>query len=56
MPKEDILNNLYRVWGSKPLDYLFNCESVRFYSDLAFEGITSDEYLEYARKQNKEAK
>jgi hypothetical protein len=53
MSKEDILNNLYLVWGTKPLEHLFNGESVQFYSDLAFEGITSDEYLEYARKQSK---
>lgn len=51
MPKENSLKNLYSVWGSKPLDYLFNNESVQFFSDLAFEGITSDEYMEYARKQ-----
>ena len=56
MSKEDSLSNLYRVWGTKPLDHMFNSESVQFYSDLMFEGITSDEYLEYARKQSKEAK
>lgn len=55
MSKEDILSNLYRVWGSKPLDHMFDRESVQFYSDLMFEGITCDEYLEYARKRSKEA-
>ena len=54
MPSENILENLYKVWGSKPLDHLFNGESVQFYSDLSFEGITSDEYMEYARKQSEE--
>lgn len=55
MSKGDILSNLYRVWGTKPLDHLFDRESVQFYSDLCFEGITSDEYAEYARKISKEA-
>lgn len=54
MSKEDILKNLYSVWGTKPIDHLFNGESVQFYEDLCFERITSDEYLEYARKQSKE--
>ena len=54
MSKEDILNNLYKVWGTKPIDHMFNGESVQFYSDLMFEGITSDEYKDYARKQVKE--
>lgn len=54
MPKETILKNLYLVWGTKPLDCLFKGETVQFYSDLMFEGITSDEYLEYARNQIKE--
>ena len=56
MSKEDILSNLYRVWGTKPLDHMFNGESVQFYSDLCYEGLTSDEYLEYARKQSKGGK
>lgn len=56
MSKEDILKNLYSVWGGKPLDYLFQNETVQFHSDLAFENITEDEYKEYARKQNKEGK
>lgn len=51
MSKENSLVLLYKVWGSKPLDHLFNNESVQFFSDLAFENITSDEYMEYARKQ-----
>ena len=54
MSKEDILSNLYRVWGTSPIEHLFNHESGQFYSDLAFEGITSDEYMDYARKRNKE--
>lgn len=54
MSKEDILGNLYRVWGTKPLDHMFNGESVQFYSDLCYEGLTSDEYMDYARKRNKE--
>lgn len=54
MSKEDILGNLYRVWGDKPLDHLFNHESVEFYTDLYCENISEDEYLEYARKQSKE--
>ena len=56
MSKEDILENLYLVWGSKPLDHMFEHETGQFYEDLAFENITSNEYMEYARKQNKEAK
>lgn len=51
MSKEDALKNLYLVWGSKPLDHLFNNESVDFYTDLYCENITEDEYMEYARKQ-----
>lgn len=54
--REDILKNLYRAWGSKPLEHVFNEKTVQFYLDLMFEGITSDEYMEYARKQNKEEK
>lgn len=54
MDKEKILRNLYFVWGAKPLDHMFNNETVQFYSDLAFENINSDEYMEYARKQEKE--
>ena len=54
MPSENILNNLYLVWGTKPIDHLFNGESIQFYSDLMFEGIASDEYLDYARKRSKE--
>jgi len=53
LSKEDALKNLYKVWGSKPLDHMFNGESVQFYSDLCFEEITSDEYMKYARKQIK---
>lgn len=56
MPKEDILKNLYLVWGNKPLDHLFQGEEVQFYADLSTEHISSDEYREYARKQNKEGK
>lgn len=49
--KEDILRNLYSVWGSKPLDHMFNNETVQFYADLSVEGISSEDYMEYARKQ-----
>jgi hypothetical protein len=56
LDKENILMNLYSVWGGKPLDHMFNNETVQFYSDLAFENITSDEYMEYARKQKKEGR
>lgn len=52
MSKENSLKNLYSVWGSKPLDHMFNNESFQFYADLSCEGITSDEYMEYARKKN----
>jgi len=52
--KEDVLKNLFLVWGTKPIDHMFNGESTQFYSDLMFEGITSDEYNNYARNQIKE--
>lgn len=54
--KENIFKNLYSIWGSKPLDHMFNNETVQFYADLSVEGITSEEYMEYARKQEQEGR
>jgi hypothetical protein len=51
LSKEDILKNLYSLWGSKPLDHLFPGECMQFYSDLTTENITGAEYRKYARKQ-----
>jgi len=56
LSKEDILKNLYLVWGSKPLDHLFPNEAIQFHADLSIENITEAEYKQYARKQSKEGK
>lgn len=56
MSKEDILKNLYLVWGLKPLDHLFKGEAMEFYADITMENITDSEYKEYARKQEQEGK
>ena len=56
MSKGDILKNLYSVWGSKPLDHLFQNETIQFHADLSVENITEAEYKVYARKQSKEGK
>lgn len=56
MSKQDILKNLYSVWGKKPLDHLFNKESIQFYEDIFAENITSSEYMDYARKQQQEGR
>lgn len=53
MSKEDRLKNLYKVWGTKPLDYLFQNEESQFYADLAIEEIPAYEYRHYAREQAK---
>jgi len=56
LSKEDILSNLYKVWGTKPLDHLFPNEVIQFHADLSIENITESEYKQYARKQSKEGK
>ena len=50
MSKIDPLESLYSTWGTRPLDYLFQCETEQFNVDLLFANVTEHEYLEYARK------
>ena len=56
MSKNDSLEALYYVWGIKPIDHLFPNEVKQFHEDLSLADVTETEYLEYARKQSKEAK
>ena len=56
MSKNDSLEALHYVWGMKPIDYLFKNEIKQFHEDLSLADVTETEYLEYARKQSKEAK
>ena len=53
--KSESLESLFYVWGTKPIDHLFKDEIEPFHEDLSLCGVTESEYLEYARKQSKEA-
>lgn len=50
--KEDILSNLYSVWGNKPvIGKMLSLEAIQFYFDITMEGISTEQYKEYARSR-----
>lgn len=54
MPGRDSLEALYYVWDTKPIEHLFHGEVEQFHEDLSLANVTETEYLDFARKKQKE--